>query len=404
MHLHILYRLNGYRAVFSDQTCTYITAQMHEVGHLIGLVHSGVKSNLESYGDLSGYMSYNWAGHETPRRCYNAAKSYELGWYEDKVLTMTNSFLQDNYSWTGRISGIVDYNKIKSDEYYVIIKLESSISNSEYICITLNRQKDFNEGTPAYQNEVTIVESSGKSKQSWLLASLKIGERYILDETFLSDSSSSSKKDSLLAIQVSSMQLNDENNNAIDYADIQIGMPCDNDKDCNDSIFCNGEEICSLGICIKKVTNTLPCDDNNPFTKDKCLNKDGERRCSHKFKLIASTRVIMTGDSITINPKISANRINTYNITWYVNNKIGGNSKVGYITSDGAYKAPSNVNKKHIFVRISASYYANDSIDDNISHYNYGRLLLKVKRQTKDEKKLKKRKRRRRNNNNKIVP
>ena len=365
---------------------------MHEVGHLIGLAHSGKKSNLESYGDLSGYMSYNWAGHETPRRCYNAAKSYELGWYEDKTLTMTYPF-QDNYSWTGKVSGIVDYDKAIPGEHHVIIKIAQQQmttmpTNTEYVCITLNRQKDFNEGTSAYQNEVTIVESSGKSKQSWLLASLKSGERHTLNNIFLNHSST---KNSSLAIQVLSMHLN----GTIDYADIQIGIPCSNHTDCNDLIFCNGEEICSSGICKKKISNTLPCDDNNPFTKDQCLDED-EGRCAHKFKLIASTKAIMTGESVTINPKISANDTNKHNITWHVNNKIGGNSKIGYISKNGTYAAPSNVNRKHIYVKISASYDTNH--DNNISHYNYGKLVIKVKRETKKAKKLKKRKKRRRKN------
>jgi hypothetical protein len=46
--------VNYYRAQFNNEWCTSLTALMHEVGHLIGLLHSNEPD--ETYGDQSGYM------------------------------------------------------------------------------------------------------------------------------------------------------------------------------------------------------------------------------------------------------------------------------------------------------------------------------------------------------------
>jgi hypothetical protein len=81
---------------------------MHELGHNLGIQHSGDRSattdNEKIYGDMSGYMGF-LHGNGQPRMCFNAAKSWKLGWYEDKAVIVSPS----TSSWSGRLMGISDY-------------------------------------------------------------------------------------------------------------------------------------------------------------------------------------------------------------------------------------------------------------------------------------------------------
>jgi hypothetical protein len=67
-----------YRTVYNDEWCTYVSAQMHEIGHNMNLMHAG-QGTLE-YGDQSGMMGYSYSQNDAPKMCFNAAKSSDLGW------------------------------------------------------------------------------------------------------------------------------------------------------------------------------------------------------------------------------------------------------------------------------------------------------------------------------------
>jgi hypothetical protein len=46
--------VNHWRMSFNDEWCTSLSASIHEMGHSIGLLHSG--EGESDYGDTSGYM------------------------------------------------------------------------------------------------------------------------------------------------------------------------------------------------------------------------------------------------------------------------------------------------------------------------------------------------------------
>jgi len=46
-------------SVYNDEWCTYLSAQLHELGHNLNLGHSGEGS--QAYDDQSGYMVSAWA-------------------------------------------------------------------------------------------------------------------------------------------------------------------------------------------------------------------------------------------------------------------------------------------------------------------------------------------------------
>jgi hypothetical protein len=67
-----------YRTVYNDNWCTYVSVQMHEIGHNMNLMHAG--HGTVEYGDQSGYMGYGYSQNDGPKMCFNAAKSSDLGW------------------------------------------------------------------------------------------------------------------------------------------------------------------------------------------------------------------------------------------------------------------------------------------------------------------------------------
>eukprot|EP00536_Pseudo-nitzschia_multiseries_P002942 jgi/Psemu1/301685/fgenesh1_kg.42_\ len=55
---------------------------MHEVGHNLGLGHSG--DPLDQYGDQSAMMGYSYFQDDGPAMCFNAAKNFQLEWYRNQ--------------------------------------------------------------------------------------------------------------------------------------------------------------------------------------------------------------------------------------------------------------------------------------------------------------------------------
>ena len=65
---------DDYLSVYNDEWCSYANTQLHEVGHNLGLDHSGLPG--EEYGDTTGFMGYGSERDDDPKdlRCFNAVK------------------------------------------------------------------------------------------------------------------------------------------------------------------------------------------------------------------------------------------------------------------------------------------------------------------------------------------
>lgn len=72
--------VNGWKSWYWDDWCTYPSVMMHEVGHNMGLGHSGIEGADSAYGDTLGFMGFSSSVDEGPLRCYNAPKTYHLNW------------------------------------------------------------------------------------------------------------------------------------------------------------------------------------------------------------------------------------------------------------------------------------------------------------------------------------
>jgi len=72
--------------------------------HNLGLAHSNENGN--TYNDQSGMMGYSYSQDNGPLMCFNAAKSWQLGWLQDRRVT---------YEFTQL--GTVNYRLIGQSEY-----------------------------------------------------------------------------------------------------------------------------------------------------------------------------------------------------------------------------------------------------------------------------------------------
>jgi hypothetical protein len=110
--------------------------------------------------------------------CFNAAKSWQLGWYDSSKISIDPR----EGSWTGNIVGIADFaNNPLNDP--VIVKVETGTGTDQFIAF--NRATGINRHTDEADDEVTIVQTGLNGElysQSFLKATLKSGEVYTIPQ------------------------------------------------------------------------------------------------------------------------------------------------------------------------------------------------------------------------------
>jgi hypothetical protein len=105
--------------------------------------------------------------------CFNAAKSWQLGWYADKTVTLDK---RRKTSHVGVLGGIADYSDSNN---IVLVKLNTGRSTDYYV--NFNRQSGINSGTVEGGNQVTVVRAAGEGTgyaESELVAKLSAGKRF----------------------------------------------------------------------------------------------------------------------------------------------------------------------------------------------------------------------------------
>jgi len=103
-----------------------------------------------------------------PKRCFNAAKSFQLNWYADKHITVS-PFVTP--TWTGTLVGFVDFESAGTN--HVIVKIESGSYLDYYV--NFNRKAGFNSGTKQGGDKVMIMNQGYNGvdySQSTLVATL----------------------------------------------------------------------------------------------------------------------------------------------------------------------------------------------------------------------------------------
>jgi hypothetical protein len=167
--------VGGSLSVYSDNYATMVVVQMHELGHNLGLLHSG---EVQTYDDHTCMMGNPAYADDASIQCFNGAKSFFLGWYSQFSTTINPS----TASWTGAMVGVDDFvtNAAVVGIHTVVAKIEDPSSAQDYY-VMYNRAKGVNSGVVEYGNKVTVVQAANtatQSQQSYIRANLGANQLY----------------------------------------------------------------------------------------------------------------------------------------------------------------------------------------------------------------------------------
>jgi len=152
--------LNGKMSIYNNLSGRYLSPLMHEVAHNIGLHHS--TEGNDEYGDETGYMGKNYPRNDDPLMCFNAAHSWQLGWYQDRNVEIFPD--NDGLNWSGQLFGVDDYNSTNANAvlYAIVLKIKNVEPLEDYY-IMYNAQKGINRQVKEYPNKTMVVGSHGRS-------------------------------------------------------------------------------------------------------------------------------------------------------------------------------------------------------------------------------------------------
>jgi hypothetical protein len=171
----------NYLSVYNDGWCTSLSAGMHETAHNIGLQHAG-ENNYGEYSDESGVMGFSSKDDNGPMKCFNTAKSWQLGWYAEQSKRI-NPLLDVPFITT--MMGITTTRNVNNNDdnddfnnKNIIIQIPNGQSD---FYVGYNRQNLFNSGTQEGKDMVLVHEQQGGGfKNSNLLAKLDDTESYTI--------------------------------------------------------------------------------------------------------------------------------------------------------------------------------------------------------------------------------
>jgi len=171
---------------YNDEWSLKASSQIHEVGHNLGLQHSGEyfgSADVQVYGDQSGMMGFSYFEDDTPKMCFNPAKNWQLGWYDDKNIEINARFGElSNEPTSYLLNGFIDYGDDTSDRY-IVLKIDDF-----YIGYNRATEDSFNEGTVEAPDKVTVVQKLGTPASfsgSKLAAKLGINGIFVIDMGFM---------------------------------------------------------------------------------------------------------------------------------------------------------------------------------------------------------------------------
>jgi len=183
--------INSWASFYNDYWCQRVSAQMHEVGHNLGLGHSNQGS--QSYGDQSSMMGFSYNSDDGPKMCFNAAKNFQLGWYElqkESFYPLQNK----NDAVDFVLNGVDEYKKDGSATDGELITLRIVEYGDTYDPDTQNYGKDYyigynratgpNTGTLEGTNQVLVFEKDdggpNEYGESNRVADLNVGDTYTI--------------------------------------------------------------------------------------------------------------------------------------------------------------------------------------------------------------------------------
>ena len=142
----------------------------------MNLAHSG-GLDRRPYSDWSCLMGNPHYKDEGGEMCFNSAKNFQLGWYNDhRFATGVNG----GTSWSGTIISISEY-KNNPNSRPVVVKVESGQSTDLFV--GFNRATGVNKDTADAQDQVTVTQAGSDGigySQSYLMAKLSQGQSFVV--------------------------------------------------------------------------------------------------------------------------------------------------------------------------------------------------------------------------------
>lgn len=164
---------------YNDKWCSYVSAHLHEVGHNLGLAHSGQHEESE-YSDQSGAMGFSY-GIDDQQICFNPAKNYQLGWYKDKVVDY-NPLTSNKTERIFTLNGVADYETGPSDAN-ISVRLEQDAKVVDWY-IGYMRKTGITQDIVEDGDKVTVLTKDAGFPNEYGLstkhAALGIGDSYVI--------------------------------------------------------------------------------------------------------------------------------------------------------------------------------------------------------------------------------
>lgn len=160
--------VGGKESFYNNVWSSSLSAMMHEVGHNFGLLHSGVPG--KEYQDTTCMMGSSVTMDDTPRRCYNAAKTYELGWFSECHILVVDW----QSSVTRRaIIGAAEYVPGSCKPASEAVTMQVKTGNAQDIFIGYNKAVGANAGTVGFAaNRIAVVLAKPEGGPSTMVALL----------------------------------------------------------------------------------------------------------------------------------------------------------------------------------------------------------------------------------------
>jgi len=169
-------------SMYNNDKCGMVSVQMHEVGHSWGLAHSSFGD--KERGDVTGVMGRTYFDEDT-KQCYNAAKSFQLGWYDDQADSIDPKTLTEGSPRDYVLNGVADYRENK-DALVTLRIIHEGTGGKDYY-VGYNRKIGINSDTHGPADAVHVLRKETKKNWnrygfSWREASLTQGQFYTFED------------------------------------------------------------------------------------------------------------------------------------------------------------------------------------------------------------------------------
>ena len=113
-------------------------------------------------------MGYGYDSDDTPVMCFNGPKNWQLGWYSDRHVNLSNGGF-----WSGNMYGLSAYQSSSANDA-VVVRIDANPD----IYVSYNRKDGINIGTQEGGNQVLVhtkIEAPNAYGESVLVAKLSVG-------------------------------------------------------------------------------------------------------------------------------------------------------------------------------------------------------------------------------------